>query len=413
MTWRVEPKAAAIAGSSAPSLRFAGACAIAVAVAEVVLDLATWVQLDIASMYGTALVVAAFARSRRLLWGLMVALTVATFVVYALQIPPGSFHFREDLFINRLLDAAGLLLIAGLVHAQISSRDLREAQSRLLVEQNVRLAAANELLRAHEAQIVAQNEELARRRQEAEDASGRKTRVLNAVSHDIRNPVSAISMMAHVIRRASQDPELITQVPQMAQRLHSNAQSLVALVSEVLDAAYLDSGRLQKHDTMFSLNEFIDAKHHDLAPLAEAKALQLLYEVPEETVRVCTDRVKLDRIVTNLVTNAVKFTPTGIVTLSAAVAESGRVAIHVRDTGVGMAAHELDRIFEEFAQVDAPSGAPNRGWGLGLAISRRLANFLGASISVESALGRGSTFTVTLPAGAVVDVAPVVLPGGR
>src|SRR6185503_19491251 len=115
----------------------------------------------------------------------------------------------------------------------------------------------------------------------------------------------------------------------------------------------------------------------------------------------------------NLVTNAVKFTPTGIVTLSAAVAESGRVAIHVRDTGVGMAAHELDRIFEEFAQVDAPSGAPNRGWGLGLAISRRLANFLGASISVESALGRGSTFTVTLPADAVVDVAPVVLPGGR
>ena len=410
MTWRTESKGAAVAGSTARSLRVAGACAIAVAVAEVVLDVATWVQLDIASIYGTALVVAAFARSRRLLWGLMVALTVATFVIYALQIPSGSFHFREDLFINRVLDAAGLLLIAGLVHVQITSRDLREAQSRLLAEQNGKLEAANELLRAHEAQIVAQNEELALRRQEAEEASGRKTRVLNAVSHDIRNPVNTINLMAEVIRRTAEDPALVAQVPQMARRLQSNAQSLLALVSEVLDVAYLDTGRLQRHDTLFSLNEFIDAKHRDLAPLAEAKSLQLLHEVPEEAVRVRIDRVKLDRIVTNLVTNAVKFTTSGTVTLSAALAAGGGAAICVRDTGVGMAEHELERIFEEFAQLDTPLGGQGRGWGLGLAISRRLANFIGARISVESALGRGSAFTVTLPADAVIDVAPVTLP---
>ena len=412
MTSRVQSKPAADAESTVRSPGFAGACAVAVAVAEVILDLTTWVQLDIASIYGTALVVAAFARSRRLLWGLMAALAVATFAIYALQVPAGTFHFGEDLFINRVLDAAALLLIAGLVHVQIASRDLREAQSRLLAEQNRKLEAANELLRAHEAQIVAQNEELARRRQEAEEASGRKTRILNAVSHDIRNPVNTINLMAEVIRRTAEDPALCAQIPQMARRLQSNAHSLLALVSEVLDVAYLDTGRLQRNDTLFSINEFIDAKHHDLAALADAKSLRLLFEVPENAIRVRTDRVKLDRIVTNLVTNAVKFTATGSVTLGAALAAGGSVAIHVRDTGVGMAEHELGRIFEEFAQVDAPSGAPNKGWGLGLAISRRLANFIGASISVESTLGHGSTFTVALPADAVVDVTPVALPGG-
>jgi signal transduction histidine kinase len=132
-------------------------------------------------------------------------------------------------------------------------------------------------------------------------------------------------------------------------------------------------------------------------------------EVPQPAVRVCIDRVKLDRIVTNLITNAVKFTLSGTITLSAALTGDARVAISVRDTGVGIPEHELGRIFEEFAQVDAPLAAPNRGWGLGLAISRRLANFIGASISVESEVGRGTVFTLTLPREAMIDIAPVVL----
>jgi signal transduction histidine kinase len=409
---RGESKAPAGLRPTLRNARFAGTCAIVLAAAEVALDLATWVELDIASIYGISLVLAAFARSRRLLWTLMVALTAATFVTYALQIPAGVFHLRDGLFVNRVLDAVSLLIIAGLVHVQIAARDVREAQSRLLAEQNRRLEAGNELLLAHESQIVAQNEELARRRQEAEEASGRKTRVLHAVSHDIRNPVNTISLMAEVIRHTAEDPALATQVPQLARRLQSSAQSLLALVSEVLDIGYLDSGRLQRHDTMFSLNEFIAAKHRDLAALAEAKSLQLIAEVPQTAVRLCTDRVKLDRIVTNLVTNAVKFTERGRVTLSATLAAGSGAAICVRDTGVGIPQHELGRIFEEFAQVDAPTGASNKGWGLGLAISRRLAAFIGARISVESEPGRGTAFTVALPPDAVMDIAPVELPVG-
>jgi signal transduction histidine kinase len=411
MTTGIESKTVPRTPPSERTVAFAGVFAIALAIAEVIVDLGTWVELDIATIYGIPLVLAAFTRDRRLLWGLTVALTLATFIAYTLQIPVGAFTLHEALFVNRVLDAVALLLIAGLVHVWMLSRDIREAQAQLLEEQNRKLEVANDLLVAHEAQIVRQNEELTRRRHEAEEASGRKTRLLNAVSHDIRNPVNTINLMAEVIRRTAEDPALATQVPQMARRLQSNAQSLVALVSEVLDIAHLNSGLLQRRETTFSLNDFIDAKYRDHAPLAEAKSLQLISEAPERTVRVRADRVKLDRIVTNLVTNAIKFTTSGSVTLSAAVAPDGAVAIRVRDTGVGIADHELGHIFDEFAQFNVPLGNLNGGWGLGLAISRRLVNFIGATLGVESELGRGTVFTVLLPRECMVDIAPVVLHG--
>ena len=407
----IESKTVAHIPLSDRTIAFAGVCAIVLAVAEVIADAGTWVELDVATIYGIPLVLAAFTRSRRLLWGLTVALMLATFITYRLQIPAGAFELSEALFVNRVLDAVALLLTAGLVHVWMMSLDIREAQANLLENQNRKLEVANDLLVAHEAQIVRQNEELIRRRQEAEEASGRKTRLLNAVSHDIRNPVNTINVMAEVIRRTAENPALATQVPQMAKRLQSSAQSLVALVSEVLDIAHLDSGLLQRRDSTFSLDEFIDAKRRDLAPLAEAKSLRLESEAPERIVRMRTDRIKLDRIITNLATNAIKFTTNGSVTMSAAVTINGAVTIRVRDTGIGIADHDLDRIFDEFAQFNAPLGKLDGGWGLGLAISRRLANFIGATISVESELGSGTIFTVLLPSECVAEIAPVVLAG--
>ncbi|HEX6794465.1 MAG TPA: HAMP domain-containing sensor histidine kinase [Casimicrobiaceae bacterium] len=386
------------------SIVFAACSAIVLAVAEVALDLGTWVELDVAAIYGIPLVLAAFARSRRLLWGMTVALVVATFVTYALQTTAGSFGLQEALFVNRVLDAVALLLIAGLLHVWMASLDVRDAQSRLLREQNGKLVA-------HEAQIVQQNEELTRSRREAEDANGRKTRLLNAISHDIRDPANTIALMAEVILRSSEDPAQATNVPQMAKRLRANAQSLVALVSEVLDVAHLDSGLLQLHSSTFSLGEFVDAICRDLAALAEAKSLYLHAEPLGPIVGVCTDRIKLGRIITNLVMNAIKFTRSGGVTVSAAITDDGAAVIRVRDTGVGIAASQLERIFDEFAQFDSSAGNPNRGWGLGLAICRRLARFIGVSIGLESKPGQGSVFTVRLPPECVVGTAPVGILG--
>ena len=121
------------------AIAFAYVFAIALAVAEVIVDLGTRVELDIATIYGIPLVLAAFTRNRRLLWGLMVALTLATFITYALQIPAGAFELREALFVNRVLDAVALLLTAGLLHVWMTSLDIREAQAQLLQEQNRKL----------------------------------------------------------------------------------------------------------------------------------------------------------------------------------------------------------------------------------------------------------------------------------
>jgi len=112
----------------------ATAFAMAVAVAGVVLDLGTRLELDVAVVYGIPLVVAAFSRSRRLLWALMAVLTLATFVTYALQVPPGAFELREALFVNRILDAVALLVTACLVHAWMTSLDMREVQARQLAD---------------------------------------------------------------------------------------------------------------------------------------------------------------------------------------------------------------------------------------------------------------------------------------
>lgn len=373
--------------------------ALGIAAAEVILDLGTWVELDIATIYGIPLLLAAFTRSRRLLWGMTGALVGATFITYAFQASAGLFDLREALFVNRVLDAVALLLIAGLLHVWMASLDVRDAQSQLLREQNGKLVA-------HEARIVEQNAELDRRRREAEDANRRKTRLLNAVSHDIRNPVNTINLIAEVICRSAEDPAQVTQVPPLARRLHANAQSLVALVSDVLDVAHLDSGALQLRRSTFPLGEFIDVTCHDLAALAEAKSLFLHAETSRQIVHVCTDRIKLGRIVTNLVMNAIKFTGSGGVTVSVAITDDGGAVIHVRDTGIGMVASELEHIFDEFAQLDPPVGNPNRGWGLGLAICQRLANFIGASIDVESVPDRGSVFTVHLQPEYVVSAVP-------
>jgi two-component system capsular synthesis sensor histidine kinase RcsC len=139
-----------------------------------------------------------------------------------------------------------------------------------------------------------------------------------------------------------------------------------------------------------------------LLPLAQAKNLALAAEAVVPPVRIKADRVKLTRVLSNLVANAIKFTETGGVTLTAGVLPEQAVVIRVHDTGVGIAAESRDRIFDEFAQLRNRGRDRTEGWGLGLAICRRLVEFMGGAITVESQPDRGSVFSVRLPASCVV-----------
>lgn len=381
----------------------AGVLAVGLAAALVLIDWVTWIELNESIVYPLPLVLAAMARSRRLLWGLVLFLVGTTFAVYAVQIAPGAFSPDEPFFVNRALSAVTVLLTAGLLHAWTLALEKLDEQERGLKRQNERLDAANrELLRCHE-EITRQNDELDRRRREAEEANGRKTRLLAAVSHDMRSPLNAITLTAEVIRLTAEDPDLATKVPGLAQRLQANATALGDLVAALLDISALESGRVALHESEFPLNELLVGECGRLLPLAQAKRLALTAEPVAPAVRLRADRVKLTRVIGNLVTNAVKFTEAGGVTLSAGLTPEGAVVVRVHDTGPGIPAASLERIFDEFAQLGDSGRDPAKGWGLGLAICRRLVELMGGAITVASQPGRGSVFSVLLPPACVVS----------
>jgi signal transduction histidine kinase len=382
-----------------PRLFYAGALVLTSILMAV--DFTTWIELDVASVYPIPLVLAAGTRRRTFLWLLTALIVVTTFVVYALQIPPGVFSLHEPYFVNRVFDVVGVVLTAALLHVWIRSVDIREAQLRLLDGKNRELEAANAELLRREAQIAAQNELLDRRRREAEEASGRKTALLAAVSHDIRTPLSSIQLTADVLRRTVTDPHLAVQIPGIAQRLQANAASLLEVASELIEAGAYDTGRIECHVSEFDLRELVAAKCGDVLPLAQAKMLKLEIDAPAEPIFVATDRTKLGRIVSNLLANAVKFTRAGVV--RAAILEvDGGLAISVSDTGIGIAPDRLSRIFDGYGATRDTGGRHERGFGLGLSICRRLGAMLGGELQVESTPGAGSTFTFRLPAACVL-----------
>jgi signal transduction histidine kinase len=381
----------------------AGRFAVLLALLEVFFDYGTWVDLNVSIVYSLPLVLAAAARNRRLLWGLTLALLGATFAVYFIQIEPGHFLFAEPRFINRVLAALTIVLTAVLLDVWTHVLDMLDAQSRLLAEQNEGLESVNLALVHHKEEILRQNELLERRRHEAEEASGRKTRLLASASHDIRTPVNAINLMAEVIRRYAESPLLVGQVPGMAQRLQANAASLSGLLAEVLDISSFDSGRVEIRENEFSLNELLAEACNRALPKVEGKPLRLIPELPEPPLWLRTDKVKLTRIVNNLLSNAIKFTEQGSVTITAERKPQHGALIRIRDTGLGIAPENLKDIFAEFVQVHGSARGAEQGWGLGLAICQRLIKLIGGSIAAESALGRGTVFTVSLPASSVVD----------
>ena len=382
--------------------------AVLAALAEIALDVGTPLELDLASIYPVPLLLAAYARRRALLWSLSLLLGIAALAVYELNVASAIPILKDELLFNRLIDVVALLVTTTVLHVWLRSLDLRESQSRLLGEQNRRLETANRMLLEHEAQILRQNKELSRRHQDALASSARTSRTLAAVSHDIRTPVQAISLIAEMMRRTGEDPALASRVPQMAQQLQGNAAAMVSLVSDLLDMARFDSGHADLKEDTFALDELVSAKCRELAALAQTKSLTLVAHSPAASLWIRSDRGKVERVLSNLIGNAIKFTALGGVTVNVDLDGSGSPCVRVTDTGRGIEADALQHIFDEYAQ--AGKGDGERGWGLGLAISRRLADALGAGIEVNSELGNGSTFTLTLPRRCVIDIAPLELP---
>jgi signal transduction histidine kinase len=321
--------------------------------------------------------------------------TAAIGILIALAIADASVRASGSIMMRIALWAALLLAAAALVAALLSER----RQARRIEDRSHELEQlSGELYRANRA----------------------KAEFLASVSHELRTPLSAIVGFIDLLRDGSYG-ELNPRQRGPVERIESSANHLRDLVEQVLDLARMSAGRLETHVEPVRLRPFVIDVVSEMEPLATARGLAFSISVPATLPRVVTDVSHLRRILVNLIGNAIKFTTEGSVGVRAflvgdsdldlAGASSRRpllyahglwIALQVTDTGIGIAAADLDRIFEEFEQVNAGPRADSerRGTGLGLTISRRLSRLLDGDITVESTPGSGSAFTLWLPADA-------------
>jgi signal transduction histidine kinase len=231
---------------------------------------------------------------------------------------------------------------------------------------------------------------------ELAEVSRHKSEFLAGMSHELRTPLNAIIGFSEVLDRRLPGDLNDRQTRYVADIVESG-RHLLALINDVLDLAKIEAGRMEINPAEVDLRATLDNGMALVRDRADQRGIDLLLEAPDDTTLVVDER-KLTQVVVNLLSNAVKFTPPGgHVILRGDRDGRGGARISVTDTGPGIATHEQDRIFEEFAQAGAGPTHAHEGTGLGLSLARSLVELQGGRVTVESTPGRGATFTVTIP----------------
>jgi two-component system, sensor histidine kinase len=288
---------------------------------------------------------------------------------------------------------ASLLMLSGLTLAVLSFRKGRRLQgeilhaNRQLEERNVDLARASEL--AREA-----TEEAAR----AERAKGR---FLATASHDLRQPLQAVSLLNGALRRVARDPSMADALSQQDEAIGTMSRLLNAL----LDISKLESGVISPEPAIVAVAELLATLEREFRGIAASKGLELRVAACEAYVH--TDPALLQQLLRNLVSNAIKYTNEGSVWLRA-VADSPFVRIEVTDSGIGIPPDQIRLIGEEFYQIGVPSNRTREGYGLGLSIVRRLVRLLSLEFEASSEVGKGSTFSVRIRESIAPAAAPAL-----
>ncbi|MGH6905177.1 MAG: PAS domain-containing sensor histidine kinase [Geminicoccaceae bacterium] len=236
-------------------------------------------------------------------------------------------------------------------------------------------------------------------KEEAEQASRAKSQFLANMSHELRTPLNAVIGIAEMLRDDAEDLGQGALLEPL-ERIHRAGNHLLKLINEILDLSKIEAGKFELHPESFDLAVLLKEAATTIQPLAEKNRNAVEVQCPDDLGRADADPTRVRQIVLNLLSNAAKFTEHGRVRLVAARNQRDGdewVMVSVSDTGIGMSAEQVGRLFEEFSQADSATTRRFGGTGLGLAISRRLARLMGGDIEVESALGNGTTFTLRLP----------------
>ena len=223
-----------------------------------------------------------------------------------------------------------------------------------------------------------------------------KTHFLSDLNHEIRTPLNAVRNVARLLLDGYEG-ELTDRQRKAVEMMRSSTDSLNDLVNDWLDLAKIDAGKVDVRIEEFHVEELFGSLRAMFRPLAAETRVPLVLEAVGTIPAIVSDESKVAQILRNLISNALKFTEQGEVRVRAIVGPSETVTFSCADTGAGIAAEDLERIFEEFEQVNHPLQGRVRGTGLGLPLSRRLAHLIGGEITVRSTVGEGSTFSLTIP----------------
>ena len=260
----------------------------------------------------------------------------------------------------------------------VTERVAREAELQSQIEARTRLLASEKLARS-----------------EAERANRLKDEFLATISHELRNPLNAILGWAHMMRLGKLTP---ANVERAIETIYRNAKSQAQLVADLLDVSRIISGKLRLDVQTVDLSSIVNAAMDSVRPAVEAKGIQLQTMLDPAAGPISGDADRLQQIVWNLLTNAVKFTPKGGKIQVKVQRTDSHAEIVVSDSGVGISKEFLPYVFDRFRQADASTTRIHGGLGLGLSIVRQLVDLHGGSVSVHSeGEGKGATFTITLP----------------
>ena len=271
------------------------------------------------------------------------------------------------------------------------------AQLQELQDRQEALTQLNQELQDTNRGVVALYAELDERADHLRRADELKSKFLSNMSHEFRTPLNSVLALSRLLL-ARTDGDLTPEQEKQVQFIRKAAESLTELVNDLLDLAKVEAGKAVVTPIEFTAEELFGALRGMLRPLLVGDAVALIFEDAADVPLLCTDEGKVSQILRNFLSNAIKFTERGEVRVwGTADPNADTVTFHVRDTGIGIAEEDLDVIFEEFGQVAHPIQSCIKGTGLGLPLSKRLAELLGGGVAVQSAPGQGSVFSVTVP----------------
>lgn len=269
-------------------------------------------------------------------------------------------------------------------------------QNRDLVQVLSDLEEKREQLETLNSRLEESNRELNEANEKLRELSAMKEEFLALTTHDLRSPLTVISGVINFFT-SGRLGEITPEQKNMVEMMERNTQNLIELVNDLLDASKLESGTLRLEIGTVDLRGLTEELREQMQPLASEKEIALEETIPEDLPLLAADRAKLRRILVNLLSNALKFTPKGgRVSLDAGRVD-GMVRVSVSDTGVGMTPEDVKDIFDKYTQARSRATRSEKGTGLGLYITRQLVELHGGKISVQSEVGKGSIFSFTIP----------------